>query len=109
MGCVLRLHHMAALTAKLNRFYLIDGSVGGLTSDDDVQRRHDGEEHSHPAPGSPPIHGVGEISGHLSSSQSDANWNQYQAEEEQRGDGDKDKEPDVGIPDISTNIRGKCQ
>ena len=109
MGGELGLHDVAALSAELGGFHVLDGAIGDLASDDQVRHGHDGEEQAGAAPGGRAIDGRVQRFGSPVSSERDADGNQDQSREKYDGDGDEREQSDVGVADIPANVRRQCK
>src|SRR5665213_4277497 len=82
MGGELGLHDMAALSAELIGFHVLNGAIGELASDDQIRHGHDREEQAGAPPGGLAIDGRVQRRDGLPSSERDADGNQDESREE---------------------------
>src|ERR1700687_2549693 len=97
----LRLHHVAALPAKLDRLHVGHGAVGYLASDQNVEHRHCTEENRDTPPARSAIVNKGELCADATMRKRYSDWDEDQTQDEHHRDRDEDQQPNVGIVHLS--------
>jgi hypothetical protein len=104
MSCEFGCHDMAALPAELDRLHVLDGSVGSLCADDDVDCRSHGEEDREFPKIGAPVLTDGESFLDSLPGEENTHGDQHQARYEDNWDDDKDENADVRIAGVSSNL-----
>ena len=99
-----RLHHMAALSAKLVGLHMRDGAVGDLASNHYIDNGHDTEE-NHQALDHNPAVRHRQTSGDAPLAEEHADRNQRKPGEEDDWNTDESKQPDVGVSGAAAQVK----